>query len=157
MTKTMTQTRKVEMLPTESDPLPTFAENPCFALLKMPIDDAVKLVDQSREGLKGLEADISNSLKPAQAKSIILFLEALAVHHPMKEMSRAESDLWAKDWISDLAHVPADILESACAQWRRNPTPWMPKPGQLLELISPIVKYREALHRRCNLLLEQKK
>lgn len=82
-------------------------------------------------------------------------IEALATHHPMRDMDRASSEIWARDWLADLADVPLDILEAACAEWRRNASPWMPKPGQLLAIITPILNHRKALKRRATAIVAE--
>lgn len=146
-------------LPTATEPLPTFAAQPCFALLRKPLADTEEAmqVEATRRAMVELREGISRLLTPATAEEVIVHIERLALHHPpLKAMTDSEAEMWVQDWLADLAEVPADILAAACAEWRRGGSSWMPKPGQLLDLAKPILRHRRALFDRCRMLLGER-
>lgn len=45
--------------------------------------------------------------------------------------------------MDDLSHIPPDILDEACAAYRRDPEArYFPRPGQLLAIAEPILAER---------------
>lgn len=93
-------------------------------------------------------ADLRCALRPASKMQIAGHIEALSCFHPRPARNDAEAAMWVNGWLADLAHIPDDVLDAACVTWRRNDNAFMPKPGQLLAIAEPIIKYREALARR---------
>jgi len=103
------------------------------------------------ETLGGVKQALAQTMKlsqPASREEIVMELEALATHHPHQDRDEVGWKLWANAWVQDLTGVPADILRSACVQWRRNDDAFMPKPGKLLRLIEPIVAARNGILQR---------
>lgn len=145
-------------LPTADKPLPMLAARPSYQLLTRPLEEGIQAA-RDPSVLKEVEAlreDIICSLSPATPHDAIMEIEALATHHPMQPRDDAANAIWARDWLADLADVPLDILTAACGEWRRNASPWMPKPGQLLALINPILSHRKALKRRCTAIIAER-
>jgi hypothetical protein len=91
---------------------------------------------------------------PADVKQIAGHIERLTLHYWTKPLDPASMRLYVRDWIDDVAHLPVDVLASACAQWRRGANAFMPTPGQLLALADPILRYRRALASRAASLIE---
>ena len=85
-----------------------------------------------------------------------MLIESLSVMYPQQSRTDADDRIRARTWISDLAEYPADLIDAACAQWRRKDTAFMPSPGQLIALIEPTLKHRQRLKRRADLVFEAK-
>ena len=51
----------------------------------------------------------------------------------------------AEDWLEDLAHLPEDVIDAACAGWRRAENKFAPTPGHLLAIANPILVVRRFL------------
>lgn len=69
-------------------------------------------------------------------------VDRLAWHYPRTARPAAARRSVAEDWLADLAHLPADIIDAACAAWRRAPHDYAPTPGHLLALATPILEAR---------------
>jgi hypothetical protein len=76
---------------------------------------------------------------PAEIAEMV---DRLAWHYPRTARPAAARRSIAEDWIADLAHLPADIIDAACASWRRAPNVFAPTPGHLLALATPILDAR---------------
>lgn len=63
--------------------------------------------------------------------------------------------VYVNDWIDDVGTIPADILASACQQWRRGDNAFMPTPGQIIALCEPILTFRKAIIGRAKELVAQ--
>ncbi|MCJ8334631.1 MAG: hypothetical protein MJH10_10360 [Epibacterium sp.] len=98
--------------------------------------------------------DVCASLAPAEPYEVATLIESLSVMYPQQARTEADDRIRARTWIADLADYPADAIEAACAQWRRKDTAFMPSPGQLIALIEPIVKARQALKNRADLVID---
>ncbi|WP_324410825.1 DUF6545 domain-containing protein [Amaricoccus sp.] len=94
-----------------------------------------------------IEAALSTSLIPATALEIRDAMLGLLSHYPTRAMSTSERASVARDWLTDLAAVPADIIAAACQEWRRRPNAFAPTPGHLLEPIGPVLAARRFQHR----------
>ncbi|MCL5779206.1 hypothetical protein M1105_19775 [Limibaculum sp. FT325] len=70
-------------------------------------------------------------------------IEALGWHYPQAARPAAARASLASDWLRDLGHLPADILDAACTAWRRAPNTYAPTPGHLLALAEPILHTRQ--------------
>ncbi|MDF1769857.1 hypothetical protein [Maricaulis sp.] len=141
-------------LPTDTNPLPTLAALPSYALLRMPLGEAIEEAKGNLVQVESMRDQICDLLTPATPDAIIYHLEALTVHHPQRSLDGPAYDIWARDWLEDLREYPPDILQAAFTQWRRNASPWMPKPGQILALAAPILAYRNALKGRCTSIVK---
>jgi hypothetical protein len=69
-------------------------------------------------------------------------VDRLAWHYPRTARPANARRAVAEDWLADLAHLPADIIDAACAAWRRAPNIYAPTPGQLLAIANPILEAR---------------
>lgn len=70
-------------------------------------------------------------------------IDALGWHYPQAARPSAARASLASDWLRDLGHLPADILDAACTAWRRAPNSYAPTPGHLLALAEPILHTRQ--------------
>lgn len=81
------------------------------------------------EAIKTME----KSLEPATSTQIVRSLAKLRLHFPTTQMSKAEEKLLMKDYLADMTQYPADIIEQACAEYRRDvESDYFPKVGKLL-------------------------
>jgi hypothetical protein len=101
-----------------------------------------KLAPEERAELARAAAALSTSLSPATPGEIAEMIDRLAWHYPRTARPAAARRTIAEDWIADLAHLPADIIDAACAAWRRAPNDFAPTPGHLLALATPILEAR---------------
>jgi hypothetical protein len=95
-------------------------------------------------------------MKPAPAEAILDRIAALALHYPARPLTDAQAERLAADWIADLGHLPADILDAACRDWRRSANGFAPTPGQLLALADPIFRGRAFYLEAAERLLDPK-
>lgn len=82
-------------------------------------------------------------------------IERLANHYHAQPRDEVASRFYAEDWLSDVAHIPADIIEAACVAWRRSDNRFMPSPGQLLAHAELILKYRRFYADRADRMLAE--
>ena len=66
-------------------------------------------------------------------------------HYPQHTLADDIRAGIAEDWLEDLAHLPEDVIDAACAGWRRAENKFAPTPGQLLAIANPIVTIRRFL------------
>lgn len=86
---------------------------------------------------------------PASPKEIGLSLVRLFSHYPPRnDLPAGLSDQRMGDWFNDLAEYPADVLEAACAAWRRSKERFAPSPGQLIAKANEIFASRRAYRDR---------
>ena len=68
-------------------------------------------------------------------KELATILTRLAGHFPPRNIGAGMVDSVLEDWLTDVGHLPAGIIDMACAKWRRDKeNRWFPTPGQLLEI-----------------------
>lgn len=99
----------------------------------------------------GPESEIRESLlsirqgePPCTPERLIAYLRALAVTHPMQELSEAEASLKFRIFCEDLAQVPEQIIMAACRSYRRDPkNRFFPTPGQMIALCEPDMRVRD--------------
>lgn len=90
------------------------------------------LYSQLIEAIQTLET----LLIPANDLQIAPHLAMLRLHFPIADLSEEAICKLMKDYLADLSGYPADIIELACVEYRRNgQNLYFPKVGQLLELI----------------------
>lgn len=100
-----------------------------------------------------LESLMANTVG-CDPKRLIAHLRALAVTHPMQELSEAEASLKFRIFCEDLRNVPEAVIEAACRSYRRDPkNRFFPTPGQLLALCEPEMRAIGARQRGAVLLL----
>jgi hypothetical protein len=134
--------------PNATNPLPAIAAMPGTPLLKKligqgprrptPTPDEVALV---LPVAKLLAAALAPA-KPARAAQLIA---RLVGHYPQQAMADDIRAGIAEDWLEDLAHLPEDVIDAACAGWRRAENKFAPTPGQFLAIANPIVTIRRFL------------
>ena len=109
---------------------------------------ALMQIPENREAVSTALKAMEASLKPATIDQIAASIEALSVFHHEPKRDAAAHRVWVRGWVEDLKKFPADIIEEACRQWRRNSNPFMPKPGQLLAIAEPLLEQRQFWHQR---------
>ena len=138
--------------PTARNPLPAYGSAPSMRLLqdlvRVPRHERTRPLNPEMQALLlEIEAALSASLTPATAHEIRDAVLGLLSHYPTRAMSTTERVSVARDWLTDLAVVPTDIIAAACQEWRRRPNAFAPTPGHLLELIGPALAARRFQHR----------
>lgn len=143
--------------PTATNPVPILAPTPGMKLLrKLAYQDAREVMaDHETQALiTQAAAGLAASLIPASPNDTAEMIRRLAWHYPQPPRTAQAQRAIAEDWLADLAHLPADIIEAACCEWRRAPNAYAPNPGQFLVLADPIWRHRCALAERAERLLE---
>jgi hypothetical protein len=88
---------------------------------------------------------LAASLIPAKPARAAQLITRLIGHYPQQALSDDIRAGIAEDWLEDLAHLPEDVIDAACAAWRRAENKFAPTPGQLLAIANPIVTIRRFL------------
>ena len=108
--------------PSTTNPLPAIAAMPGTPLLKKLIGHGPRRPTPTPEEIaliqpvtKLLAASLDPA-KPARAAQLII---RLIGHYPQQAMSDDIRAGIAEDWLEDLAHLPEDVIDAACAGWRR--------------------------------------
>lgn len=141
----MNKAEAAEEKPSAANPLPTIGATPGMQLLRKQIMHGPKrpqLAPEEQADLVRAAAALSTSLSPASPSEIAEMVDRLAWHYPRTTRPAAARRSVAEDWLADLAHLPADIIDAACAAWRRAPHDYAPTPGHLLALATPILEAR---------------
>jgi hypothetical protein len=86
---------------------------------------------------------LSASLTPAKPSEIASLIEDLAWHYPRQDRPDGARKSLARDWLRDVGHLPADIIDAACTAWRRDANSFAPTPGHILTLAAPILQARK--------------
>lgn len=143
--------------PSANLPIPVVDVTPCGQLLKRPQEELVAALQDpaTQERMETALATIEGSLQAAPAEVIVMALERLATHHPQPDRDEIGWKMWAEDWVEDLAGVPEDVLLAACADWRKKPKPFMPKAGELIQFMNPILIYRRQMLERGRKILSE--
>lgn len=134
-----------DAVPSAAEPLPAITGTPGMRLLqswlvkgRLRQRPAPKEREMIGEAAKALAA----SLTPATHKEIASMIEELAWHYPRQSRTDAARKSVSRDWLRDLGHLPADIIDAACTAWRRAPYDYAPTPGHILALANPIFERR---------------
>ncbi len=150
MNKTSDRGAVPPMLPTVERPVPAVEGTDGLRLLRRLMREAVtkkvRLEPAEAEMLKNLLDEAERSLHPARPAQIAELVQALSWHYPSRGALSPEANASvAKDWLRDLGHLPEDILDAACSNWRRGPNSYAPMPGHLLAIADPILNARRLL------------
>lgn len=95
------------------------------------------------------------SLKPARPEEILGLLARLKLHYTTNYRSAEEFKYLLKDYLTDLAEYPKDILEIACINYRKNTdNQFFPKIGQLIKIMDQAWYPRKAKLTKLKKLLE---
>tara|TARA_R110002073_G_scaffold303806_1_gene472266 strand:+ start:4355 stop:4861 length:507 start_codon:yes stop_codon:yes gene_type:complete len=143
--------------PAATNPVPSLAAMPGMKLLRMlAYQEAGRAMTdpENRAMIAQAAAGLAASLSPANPNEIAQLIRRLAWHYPQPPRLAAAQRAIAEDWLADMAHLPADIIDAACAQWRRAANEYAPTPGQLLALANPIWEQRRTLAIRAERFLE---
>ena len=145
-------------LPTVTESLPTLDGTRGWKLSRMPsaeLEPLIKSDTQEAQALADFAFQAERLMAPASKTEIAGRIEALTVHYWTKALDPASAKIYVQDWLSDVGHLPPDILESACAQWRRSDKAFMPTPGQFLAVANPIYENRQFFIKRSKGVLER--
>ena len=88
---------------------------------------------------------LAASLVPAKPARAAQLITRLIGHYPQQAIADDIRAGIAEDWLEDLAHLPEDVIDAACAGWRRAENKFAPTPGQFLAIANPIVTIRRFL------------
>jgi len=86
-----------------------------------------------------------SSLAPARPERAANLITRLIGHYPQQPLPEEVRKAVAEDWLEDLAHLPEDIIDAACAGWRRAENRFAPTPGHILAIANPILASRRFL------------
>lgn len=133
----------VPRIPTQAEPWPGLAGEPGLMLLQRLIKRAEPGQKQRLEpaevsALERLSEAMRLGLQPARPSEIAGAVEALMWHYPAVHRSEAAAKSVARDWLRDLGHLSAELVDAACSNWRRGPNSYAPMPGHLLAYADPI-------------------
>jgi hypothetical protein len=134
-----------DAVPSTAEPLPAITGTPGMQLLRILIvkgRSRERPVPKDRALIGEAAAALSTSLTPATHKEIASLIEQLAWHYPRPDRTEAARKSVSRDWLRDLGHLPADIVDAACTAWRRAPNGFAPTPGHILALANPIFEMR---------------
>lgn len=101
-----------------------------------PLPDEV-----NADSLAVLERELQTMLAPASPAQILAELEALRNHYSeWQDRSEGQAKRLHKDYLEDLAELPATLLTEACRRWRRSTATRPPSSGELLEKVKPEIE-----------------
>lgn len=92
-------------------------------------------------------AAVEASLRPASQTEIVTMLTRLLAHFPLGDRSAAQVKILLADYASDLAELPADILNTTAERYRRDGKFW-PKVAELIDIAEPMLARRQAMRWR---------
>lgn len=139
-----------ERLPTVAEPLPEYLGRPGLRLSRRLIGESwrpnrTRLTQTQAAMLGEMAVALERALVPAKPETIGRLIEALMWHYPAPPRSEEAAASVAADWLRDLRHLPEDIVDAACAGWRRGQHAFAPSPGHLLAIADPILAARRNL------------
>lgn len=134
----------------KSHPLREWLESKTTAALAVDLRDNPML----RVDLRQYQELARVAVCPGERREVAAVLARLSVHYPQPDLLPAMADARWADWLHDLRDMPLDVVEGACTHWRRSPAPFMPTPGQLLEIARPMLRHRRTLLSRATTALE---
>jgi hypothetical protein len=80
---------------------------------------------------------MEDSLKPASTIQILKNLANLRLHFPTSDVAEQEASVLMRDYLTDMATYPADIIHRACIEYRRDvESQYFPKIGKLLNIMN---------------------
>lgn len=92
---------------------------------------------------------LQDALRPAGPEYVAMALLRLQAHYWRPDFTQAQAKALYADFMDDLSHLPADILDQAIATYRRDPEArFFPRPGQLLAVAEPILAERRRAYIR---------
>lgn len=121
------------------------------------ISGAVPVIPKKSSTYGNLLIDIRKleiAMRPAKEEEIMILLARLRLHYSAGYTTAEEFKHLLKEYISDLAGYPRDLIEMACTEYRRNTDNlFFPKIGQLIKIINePWFKRKGRLTRLKKLL-----
>jgi hypothetical protein len=122
------------------------------------VSSSVPVISKKSKTYGNLLIDIRKleiALKPAKEEEIMTLLARLRLHYNASYMSAEGFKSLLKDYITDLAQYPRDLIEMACIEYRKNTdNQFFPKIGQLIKLINEAWYKRKGKLTRLKKLLE---
>lgn len=102
----------------------------------------IPLVPPESERMQVL-SELKAGLWGAGPEYVATALLRLQAHYWRPEFTPAQAKELYADFMDDLGHIPPDILDEACAAYRRDPEArFFPRPGQLLAIAEPLLAER---------------
>jgi len=134
--------------PSTTNPLPAIAAMPGTPLLKKLIGHGPRRPTPTPEEIALIQPVtklLAASLTPAKPARAAQLITRLIGHYPQQALADDIRAGIAEDLLEDLAHLPEDVIDAACAGWRRAENKFAPTPGQVLAIANPIVTIRRFL------------
>ena len=144
--------------PSTTNPLPAIAAMPGTPLLKKLIGHGPRRPTPTPDDIALIQPVtklLAASLIPAKPARAAQLITRLIGHYPQQVLGDDIRAGLAEDWLEDLAHLPEDIIDAACAGWRRGENKFAPTPGHLLALANPILVVRRFLAQQGALITGQ--
>jgi len=111
-----------------------------------PESERMQVLSELKAGLWGAG--------PEYVATALLRLQA---HYWRPEFTPAQARELYADFMDDLGHIPPDILDEACAAYRRDPEArFFPRPGQLLAIAEPLLAERRRAASRIEKAMNEK-
>lgn len=117
----------------------------------VPIPKSDKAVNDAKEALKIIDA----ALTPATPNQIAVAVKKLSLHCGMQNKAPEEVKYMFQDYCNDLGSFPIQLIEDACASYRKLPqgNNFMPSSGQLIAMMAEKQKKLQFLKTRVNKIL----
>lgn len=140
-----------DLVPSDAQPLKTSSQRErlmLFAELEaegrtIPATRARMLTIAPESELRSALCWLMREPSPCPPDRLIAYLRALALTHPMQELSEQEASLKFRIFCEDIGHIPEVTVREACRIWRRDPaTTFFPTPGKLLAICKPMMDER---------------
>lgn len=134
--------------PSAANPLPATTAMPGTPLLRRLIAQGRRRstpTPEEVELIRPVATLLLASLAPARPERAANLITRLIGHYPQQPLPEEVRKAVAEDWLEDLAHLPEDIIDAACAGWRRAENRFAPTPGHILAIANPILASRRFL------------
>lgn len=143
--------------PSRIEPLPAISAHLGWKLIRQTgFQNMVRAAGDpdARAALCDAADALEAALAPASSEQAAHILWELGCAMLPRKQSRPAELAAGRQWLADLADYPADIIDAACAEWRRGPNRFFPRPGELLALARPILEARQLWAKRARSLAD---
>lgn len=116
-----------------------------------PIPKSEKALNDAKTALLILEG----AMQRASSDQIAIIIKRLSLHCGMQAKAPGDVKYMFLDYCNDLKEYPAQLIETACEEYRKLPegNSFMPSSGQLISLMNSKFKKMQFIKRRINKIL----
>ena len=135
---------------TPPERLPTPQWLKCLAAGNPAVWNLHERPENALEAAREYRNAIEPFTRPCEPERLGVALKRLSLHYAIPQMTETERDSFWADYRADIGHIPGDLIEDACEQWRRDPArKFFPRPCELLEMVE--ATYKRRLDKHANL------